>query len=102
MNESLLINQVRHRMEQLKTTQAELAAASGLTQGHISKILNKRIKLADKTNTKLENWLRTTEALSHENPAAFAQSLTSRLVSLSPAKRMQFMQFLEIAERLAN
>ena len=97
-----LIERILERMRQLEITQVELASACGLTQGHLSKVLYKKIKLAKKTKTKLTDWLAETEAQNQIDPSAFAQLLAAKLSLLSPSKRMQFMQFMELAEQLAS
>lgn len=95
-----LIDSVQQRMQQLGVTQAELAAACGLSQPHLSKVLTRKVKLARKTEGKLTGWLETSGDLSEGSPNDFARSLAMRLEQLRPARRMQIMELIRAIERV--
>lgn len=95
-----LIDTVQQRMQQLGITQIELAAACGLSQPHLSKVLSRKVKLAKKTEGKLTGWLESSVDLSEDNPNDFVRSLATRLEQLRPARRMQIMELLRAIERV--
>ena len=66
-----LVDLVQQRMQQMGITQVELAAACGLSQPHLSKVLANRVKLAKKTEGKLKAWLETSADLSVDNTNDF-------------------------------
>ncbi len=95
-----LVDLVQQRMQQMGITQVELAAACGLSQPHLSKVLANRVKLAKKTEGKLKAWLETSADLSVDNTNDFVRSLTTRLGQLRPARRMQIMELFRAIERM--
>lgn len=100
MASNQIIDEVQGRMTELGITQMELAAACGLSQPHLSKVLSKHIKLAKKTAHNLTVWLEATETGSETSPPDIVRSLAARLEKLRPTKRMQIMQLLKAIERL--
>jgi transcriptional regulator with XRE-family HTH domain len=100
MSSSELISSIVERMAQHETTQTELAAACGLSQPHISKVLSSRVKLAPKTKRKFAQWLEATGSTAAPNPHEILHALATRIEALRPLKRMQIMEFLRAVERL--
>lgn len=96
-----LLAQVNARRAHLRVTQKVLASACGLDQGHLSKVLAGKVKLAPKTERLLRGWLAASQ-----NGSAVNEEEIRRLVeriSKAPAERqMEIMQLLRIVERLAR
>lgn len=99
------IEEVLARMAALNVSQSSLARECDLSQPHLSRVLNKQLKLATKTRTKLEAWL----ASSHVASASWGaptptreelENLIERLSSSSPGRRMQIMHLLRAIEAI--
>jgi predicted XRE-type DNA-binding protein len=100
MTDSELIDKVKVRMSQLEITQVELSAACIISQPHLSKVLSKKIKLAQKTKSALTSWLSLADAAETASPADLMQKIAQKLEKQKPHKIMQFMQFLNTLDRL--
>ncbi|MBF0130058.1 MAG: hypothetical protein HQL33_08690 [Alphaproteobacteria bacterium] len=82
-------------------TQAALAAACDLNQGHLSRVLARKLKLAAKTEAALRAWLaRTAEEVVTAD--ADIRGIVERLASAPSERRMQIMQLLQIVEQLTR
>ena len=100
-----LIEDVLARMAALNVSQSSLARECDLSQPHLSRVLNKRLKLAAKTRTKLEAWLAKPDASSVPKTASNPtqqdlEGLVERLSSSSPDRRMQIMHLLRAIEAI--
>ncbi|MFB6451394.1 hypothetical protein [Bradyrhizobium tunisiense] len=88
-------------MRETGATQSIVAQACGLSQPHLSKVLNRKIKFAKKTAEKLEFWLTApTEAPAQTSPTL--ETIATKLESLAPKRRMQFMRLLAAVDDLLN
>lgn len=100
------VDLVLARMATDDVSQSELARACGLSQPHISRVLNKHLKLSKKTRTKLENWLKGSGGQLHPQGVAPSiaelQRLVRRLSENSPERRMHIMQLLRVIEAVAS
>lgn len=96
-----LLTKVKTQMRQLGLTQKGLASACNLDQGHISKVLSGKLKLADKTKTALTAWLaEKTDGETIDNSEV--HEIVERLTRAPSDRRMQIMQLLRIVDRLAR
>lgn len=100
-----VIEEVLARMAALNVSQSVLARECGLSQPHLSRVLNKQLKLATKTRTKLEAWLANSDFSSGPDAAAIPirkdlERLVERLSSSSPDRRMQIMHLLHAIEAI--
>lgn len=96
-----LCAQINARRTHLGVTQACLAAACGLNQGHLSKVLSGKLKLAAKTETALRAWLlETADGIVPED--AEVHAIAERLSRTPSRRRMQIMQLLRLVEQLAR
>lgn len=81
-------------------TQADLAAACGMNQGHLSKVLAGKLKLATKTEAALSLWLiETTEGRRDNNKEI--RDIIGRLTRAPSGRRMEIMQLLRIVDKLS-
>ena len=97
MDEAELLSRVRARTAALALNQRELAAACGLSQPHLSKVLKGTIRLAPKTRRALETWLDDAPGRSVAGGGLF-----DRLLSGPGVRRIQLMQLLELLDRLTR
>lgn len=97
-----MIADVQKRMEQLGSTQAEVASACGITQPHLSKILSCKVKPGPKTERRLAEWLAATSGGGAHEAAPDLAALVQRLARLAPGKRMQIMHLLETIEGIVR
>lgn len=82
-------------------TQDALAAACGLNQGHLSKVLAGKLKLAAKTRAALHAWLIS----SHDGSAVNGDEIRrviERIAQAPAGRQMEIMQLLRIVDRLAR
>jgi transcriptional regulator with XRE-family HTH domain len=94
MESADLIKKTVDRMKTQSVTQAQLAMHCGLSQAHLSKVLNKKTKLAGKTQAKLLEWIDKGEPKADRELDAIVRALEARLKSVDAKDRMQIMQFL--------
>lgn len=88
---------VKHRIEELGLSQAEVAHACGMTQPHLSKILSKRVNPGRRATESLRAWVKGDHGIS---AAEQLHRLAQRIDAATPKKRMHAMQFLASLERL--
>lgn len=98
-----IIRTVQRRMELLRITQPELASACRLTQPHISKVLNGKIKLTKKTETRLQFWLETTNRNTNNRTSTAVREMAARIERTHPDRQIQIMKLLAaVAELLED
>ena|ERR1700688_1673055 len=97
---SSLIVRLTARMRDIGATQSDVARECGITQPHLSKVLSKKVKLAEKTSTKLEGWLAGDANRRQQQQVEPLKSLAIRIAALRPKRRMQIMQLLDAVDRL--
>lgn len=102
MSSDDLITSVIERMDALRTTQAQVAKACGLSQPHLSKVLKKRVKLATKTTQRLTAWLEGLAIQKGVDGDEIIKSIASRLPALPQYRRMQIMQLLTAVDHLMD
>lgn len=99
-----LVDTVLAVMAAQNVSQSGLARECGLTQPHLSRVLNKRLKLARKTRLKLEAWVvaSTPETLPGAAPEPTLEDLQKlvRRLGGSKTRRMQIMHLLRAVEAL--
>ena len=96
-----LLAKVNLRRAGLGITQARLAATCGINQGHLSKVLAGKLKLAAKTEAALSAWLaETSDDVAGESTEI--HDIVERLAQAPLDRRMQIMQLLRIVDRLAR
>lgn len=98
MSDTSLIADVQRRMAELAATQAEVARACGITQPHLSKVLNKNVNPGRKTRERLTEWLASTSSETRTEGSSRLAARVARLERLAPGKRMQVMHLLETIE----
>ncbi|MBR0684454.1 helix-turn-helix transcriptional regulator [Bradyrhizobium manausense] len=86
-------------MRETGASQSDVAEACGVTQPHISKVLNGKIKLAKKTAAGLEQWLDENRQAQEPSPQTL-EAIAAKLNALGPKRRMQFMQLLAAIDGL--
>lgn len=99
MSPRTLLARVHTKMRETGANQSDVADACGVTQPHISKVLNGRVKLAKKTAAGLEQWLDQTQAAPEPTPQTL-DFIAEKLNALGPKRRMQFMQLLAAIDGL--
>jgi predicted XRE-type DNA-binding protein len=101
MARTSLLVRINARMRDTGATQSDIARACEMSQPHISKVLRKRVKLATKTSAKLESWL---AGNADEQPEKIEplQSLSAKIATVGPKRRMQIMQLLGAIDRLVG
>ncbi|WP_165828984.1 helix-turn-helix domain-containing protein [Caulobacter radicis] len=101
-----LVDAILARMAADDVSRSALARACGLSQPHISRVLNKQLKPGPKTLAKLARWLNGAGALAPlEGPApsiADLQQLVKRMGGKSPERRMQIMHFLRLLDAMTG
>ena len=96
-----LPKKVKKAMRNLGVTQMRLAKACGLDQGHLSKVLREKIKLATKTEAALYAWLeKVGNADIHGDDDL--RDIVDRLGRVPSERRMHIMELLRVVERLAH
>lgn len=80
-----------------RLTQADLAAACGLTQPHLSKVLKEKVPLTGRTARALAAWLERQELFV---PDATLLSIGRKLHAAPAPQRMQIMQLLRSLDGL--
>ena len=83
-------------------SQAAVAAACGISQPHLSKVLAGRVKLAPKTRARLQTWVSDPPVRAAGRNVDALQRLVSRLAEGSPERTMQIMQLLQLIDALAR
>ncbi|WP_445222735.1 hypothetical protein ACKWRH_46700 (plasmid) [Bradyrhizobium sp. Pa8] len=96
-----LLTRIEARMRETGATQSTVAQACELSQPHLSKVLNRKIKLAKKTAARLELWLTAPSEALTQNLLAL-ETIATKLERLVPKRRMQFMQLLAAVDDLLN
>jgi transcriptional regulator with XRE-family HTH domain len=99
MAQTGLLVRINARMRDTGATQSDIARACEMSQPHLSKVLRKRVKLAAKTAAKLEGWLVGSAAEQPEKIEPL-QSLSAKIASVGPKRRIQIMQLLDAIDRL--
>lgn len=94
-----LLARAHTKMRETGASQSDVADACGVTQPHISKVLNGKVKLAKKTAVALERWLDQNRAAA-EPPPQTLDTIAEKLNALGPKRRMQFMQLLTAIDAL--
>lgn len=94
-----LLARVHTKMRETGANQSDVAQACGVTQSHISKVLNGRVKLARKTAAGLERWLDQNQETIEPSPLTL-ETIAAKLNALGPKRRMQFMQLLAAIDGL--
>jgi transcriptional regulator with XRE-family HTH domain len=94
-----VISKVTARMRERDERQKDVAVACGMSQPHLSKVLNKKVKLARKTSDRLERWL-ANEAGEPPDGNTVLNALGTKMAYLRPRRRMQIMELLRAIERL--
>ncbi|MDA9489342.1 hypothetical protein [Bradyrhizobium sp. CCBAU 11361] len=98
-----LLTHIEARMREIGASQSTVAKVCELSQPHLSKVLNRKIKLAKKTAAKLESWLTApTEAPAPPPSPTSLATIATKLEGLAPKRRMQFMQLLAAVDDLLN
>lgn len=102
MTDDEFLRTVTDRMAWLRVRQEDVAAACGCSQGHLSKVLTKKVKLAPKTEAALRNWLASLSDENNANNAQEVRDLVDRLLQGPSARRMQIMQLLRLINGIAQ
>jgi len=101
-----LVDAILARIAADDVSRSELARACGLSQPHISRVLNKQLKPGRKTQIKLTRWLNGSGVQAPlEGPApsiADLQRLVKRMGGKSPERRMQIMHFLRLLDAVTG
>lgn len=101
-----LVDAILARMVADDVSRSALARACGLSQPHISRVLNKQLKPGRKTQIKLTGWLNgpgVQAPLGGPAPSiADLQRLVKRMGGKSPERRMQIMHFLRLLDAVAG
>ena len=90
---------VQEQMRRTKKGQAKLAAATGYSQGHLSKILSRKIALSRKAEAAFEDWLRQ-DANNYSD--ADVRRLARELLLSSGERRSKIMQIMQILIQLGR
>lgn len=78
----------------LGRSQAELAAALGITQGHYSKVMKGRVPLSPALEARMKEWLE------EGKQPLVVDSSAHRMRELAVSIRMQLTELMHIAERV--
>lgn len=97
-----LLTHIKARMRETGATQSTVAKACQLSQPHLSKVLNRKVQLAKKTAAKLESWLTAPAEAPAPTSSPTLETIATKLESLEPKRRMQFMQLLAAIDDLLN
>lgn len=100
MSDDDLVASVKFRCQMTRVTQVELARRLHLTQGHVSKIMSRKVSLSDKARVRLEQFVQDCEP-----PTLPSQTPSTEIERLRTEARliMQNMQFwLTACERLCD
>ena len=97
-----LITLVTKKMRALGIGQQALAVACGKDQGHLSKVLCRKIGMGKKTEQALRSWLEADTAETIVNGEFDLAALVARFESAAPARRMQIMQLLRLIDSLIH
>lgn len=89
--------EIRRRMSAERLTQTDLAAACGLTQPHLSKVLTEKVPLTGRTAHALADWLARHELFV---PDETLLSIGRKLRDAPANQRMQIMQLLRLLDGL--
>ena len=102
MGDDDILAQVNARMTRLGASQNALGMMCGLSQGHLSKVLAGKLKLAEKTETVFRKWLDETAGDMNAETDVEIRRIVDRLIRAPASRRMQILQLLRIVERLAE
>lgn len=94
-----LLARVHTKMRETGANQSDVAQACGVSQPHISKVLNRKVKLAEKTSAALGRWLDQNQEV-EEPSLQTLEVIAAKLNALGPKRRMQFMQLLAAIDGL--
>ena len=96
MGEDDLIKEVLELMHERGTNQRGLSSETGLSQPHLSKVLNGKLKVATRTNRALLAWIESGSTSAIKPPDDQVAALTLKLQGLPSEVAMQLMQILEM------
>ncbi|MDP1616521.1 helix-turn-helix domain-containing protein [Phenylobacterium sp.] len=80
-------------------TQTALADTCGVSQAHLSKVLNEKVSLSGRTAQALSGWVERREGI---RPNATLVSIEQKLRLAPPTRRMQIMHLLRSLEQLID
>lgn len=86
---------VNARKLDLRIGQKQLEAETGLSQGHLSKILSKKVPLTEKSRAALEKWLAANSRESRD-----VTELVAALRGVSGDRRATIMQIMQLLAQL--
>lgn len=96
-----LIAEINSHLMRSGQTQVDLAQACRLSQGHLSKVLAGKVRLAPKTEMALRTWLSKADQAATCSEDELRRAI-ERLASASESRRMHILQLLHIVERLTR
>lgn len=94
-DDARFLTSVVEAMRDRGVTQSALANATGLSQPHLSKVLLKRYKLAEKTRRKLRAWVEGDLDASHDDAVGTLRSIGVNLERLPPSETMELRGILK-------
>lgn len=97
-----IIAAVADRMEALRATQTAVAKSCGLSQPHLSKVLQNKVKIARKTERRLKEWLDSHPAQDAEVATDVVAAIAERLPELPENRKMQIIYLLSAVHRLMD
>ena len=97
-----LLPLVAKKMSERGMRQQAVAAACGIDQGHLSKVLKKTVPLRKRTEERLRAWVEAPDAEDHDGDVPDMQAMLERFSKAPRARRMQIMQFLHLIDRLVR
>lgn len=87
------VEEVRFRA---RLSQGHVAGALGVTQGHYSKVVSRRVPLSNRLKGRMEEWLATQEARDVGGQASI------RIHQLAASIRRQCMELMHLVEAADN
>ena len=100
--ENDLVRRVRERMDALGVNQQELARACGVSQPHISKVLAKKLKVANKTERRLMQWLGEDSIRGGAGQTDELHGIVNRLARNPRIRFIHIMQLLLLVESMSR
>ncbi|WP_198290183.1 hypothetical protein [Methylosinus sp. LW4] len=89
-------------MEVLRTTQAAVAKSCGLSQPHLSRVLQNKVKIARKTERRLKEWLESHPKEDADISLDIVTAIAARLPELPENRKMQIIYLLRAVHRLMD
>ena len=99
MSKEGIVSRVNKRVWLLSMSQYDLSLQTGLSQGHLSKILSGTVNPGTRTIGRLSDWLRGGVPVEEGSEI---QKTLNRLIQLHPRKRQAIMQMMYFVEDLLN